>query len=102
MVSEEHFQKMLRLNLLETFKPSAAVKNIKKFNVVDIEAKIKPLYMFAKRKATISEIMRAVHELEKNGYLEKTRIEDMDYWSMSDKGKDTLQLISEGEDLDLL
>jgi hypothetical protein len=96
---DEKFQYLLRLNLLETFKPSAAVKNIKRLNIVDIEAKIKPLYMFSKHQITFEEIMKEVQFLESNGYIDKTWIDDIEYWSMSEIGKSTLKKIHEGEDI---
>lgn len=98
-MSADNFLSVVRLNLLENFKPSAARKNIPKLTMVDIEAKIMPLYMFAPQKPTRKDLDNSLEILENKGYLLKTTTDGYDYWTITHSGSHALLKILEGEDV---
>jgi len=100
-VNDDKFIFNLKLNVFELFKPSAARKNLKKLNLIDVEAKVNPLYMLSERKPSFEEIIAAIESLEGNGYLSKVWTEDLEYWNMNETGEKALQDLSHGEEIQL-
>ncbi len=100
-MEDDQFYFNLKLNVFELFKPSAARKNLRKLNIIDVEAKIRPLYLIASRKPTDDEIIEAIESLENNGYLTKVWLDDIEYWSMNEQGEEALKALYDGEDIQL-
>jgi predicted transcriptional regulator len=94
----KQFMKTLRLNMLELMNYSKIRKNKKKFSVDDIFFQLHSIYQLSGRKPNPTEIIDALEYLERRSLIEASPLGDVDVHSITNKGRDLLRKLSEGDE----
>jgi hypothetical protein len=92
------FEKTLRLNLLEIVNYSKIRKNRKRYSLADILNQINAIYQVSNKKPDIEQIADAMDYLLQRSLIEVTEVGEVDMFYISEKGRDLLQMIAEGDD----
>jgi hypothetical protein len=92
------FEKTLRLNLLEIVNYSKIRKNRKRYSLVDILNQINAIYQVTDNKPETEQIADAIDYLLQRSLIEVTEVGEVDMFYISEKGRELLQMIAEGDD----
>ena len=94
----KQFMKNLRLNMLELMNYSKIRKNKKSFSVDDIFFQLHSIYQLSDQKPNPTEIIDALEYLERRSLIETNLLGDVDVQSITNKGRDLLRKLSEGDE----
>ena len=69
--------------------------------MIDVEAKMKSLYMFAKQKPSQADLEGSLDALVQKGYLVATTTDAYVYWTITTSGINVLAELLDGEEVDI-
>ncbi|MHA2253110.1 MAG: hypothetical protein ACXAD7_22295 [Candidatus Kariarchaeaceae archaeon] len=95
---EKQFMKTLRLNMLELMNYSKIRRNKKRFSIVDVYNQVESIYVVSERKPEEEEIQVALNYLLGRSLIDKHPMGDVFVHSITDKGRELLGLIYDGDD----
>ena len=97
-IMERQFRKNLRLNMLELMNYSKTRKNKKRFSIADVCQQLESIYLVSSRKPKIDEINVAMKYLIDRSLIDNHPMGDVMVHTITDKGRELLKLIAEGDD----
>lgn len=98
MMEEEDFSRTLRLNLLEMMNYSRTIKNIKRYSDADMMVQLESLYRFSHKKPSHEDLVGALIFLLKRNLLDVSQMGSIDMYSISERGRETLARVADGDD----
>ncbi len=97
-MDEENFKSTLRLNLLEMLNYSRTIKNKKRYSDADLMVQLDNLYQFAEKKPDHKDLEQALIFLIKRSLIEDSKMGSIDVYSISERGRETLDRVADGDD----